>query len=44
LSVRHQAAHFGRGLVFAESFIDDLAQQVLVGPALASHHRPTAEV
>jgi hypothetical protein len=31
--VRKRAAHLGRRLVFAESLIDDLAQQIVIGPS-----------
>jgi hypothetical protein len=33
LRKQHWAAHFGRRLVRAETFIDDLAQQIVVGPS-----------
>ena len=30
--MRHLAAHLGRGLVLPQSFIDHLAQQIVIGP------------
>jgi hypothetical protein len=32
LRMRHRAADFGRRLVFAQAFINDLPQQIVVGP------------
>jgi hypothetical protein len=32
LSVRHRPAHFGRRLVLAQNLVDDLAQQIVLGP------------
>jgi hypothetical protein len=31
--MRHRTAHVGRRLVLAQTFIDDLAQQIVAGPA-----------
>ena len=35
--MRHLAAHFGGRLVLAQALIDDLAQQVVVGPGEILH-------
>jgi hypothetical protein len=37
LSVRHRAAHLGRGLVLAQPLIHDLPQQIVVGPGQEFH-------
>src|SRR5689334_5312111 len=37
LTVRRRTAHFGRRLVLAQTFIDDLTQQIVIGPGEIFH-------
>ena len=39
LRVRYRTANVGSGLVLAQPFIDDLAQQVVLGPGEVFHFR-----
>jgi hypothetical protein len=49
--MRHRPAHFGRRLILAQTFVDDLAQQIVIGPGqeldlghqLGSHPMHAAE-